>query len=585
MRQKRLSMIGMGGGAARRVYRTLNRYFDTAGFLLDGDVRAFMRANRRFWRSHGNFTGGNRVILAEGRLTSMYKTLTYPAAAAALAAAYDAQVVYLFEHSHQLYDPLARLLPSFSACMCLSVGEAVRSCDGEIDVAVDELYRSLRAPGDILNLRYKGVPVGEQIYDEILFNNQMASVWSVDEKARRAIRKALETHEAVLGLMEKYDIRAGVFTHTTESYHGIAARTLLQQQRPVFHSFGGFGAFRRYNRLLDEGRGRLKAPGYVPHRLFQTLMSQHGDTLTRRAEAFMVGWNADIDSPGDAATAEKKVYTRPESFCRDVGLDPQRPCVFVMLHALTDDPHIHEQTIFDDYYGWLMQTLEIARDVTTVNWIFKEHPFIELYPDDIERHALFRLVNHDHILYLDENASFHSASLPHIAHAIVTCAGTAALEYTAQGVPGILPVRNHYAGHGLCEEPESLNDYIDALRNIQEIPRPDARRRQQALVMFYLINGLVFPGMNKGMLPYKSRREAETINTSKQLIREATRRVQASEAAPLHRAVDRLVKFVQETEGSTSVEALHLDTEWLGIQADESSTRSGTRPGVGKSAP
>ena len=574
-----------GRYAVRRFCRVLNRYFDTADFLLDRDVQAFVRANRRFWRAQGSFDGGNRVVLAEGRLTSMYKALTYPAAAATLAAAYNARVVYLFEHAHQLYDPLVRLLPSFSVCECIAIGSVVEPYQDEIDATVDELYQSLRTPRDILNVRYKEVPIGEQIYDEILFRNNMASVWSVDEKVRLAIRKAIETQEAVLHLMEKHDIQAGIFTHTTEAYHGIAARTLLHHQRPVLNSFGGFGTLKRYNRLLEECRGRLKAPVHVPHHLFQTLMSQHHDTLTRRAEAFLVDWNANQDSSGDATTPEKKVYTHPETFCHDVGLDPQKPCVFVMLHALTDDPHVHEQVIFDDFYDWLMQTLETAREVTEVNWVFKEHPLIGLYPDDIDRVGLFRILNCEHIIYLDENASFDSASLPHIAHAIVTCAGTAALEYTAQGVPGILAGRNHYAGHGLCEEPESLEEYTAALQSIQAIARPDAQRQAQALLMFYLIYGAVSPGLRQGLLPYKNRRQAEAVNTSKQLIREATWRVQGPSADSLHHAVDRLVQFVRETEGATAVEELYLDMERLGIEVNEDSARPVIRPDVDESAP
>lgn len=574
----------IGRYAVRRVCRTLNRYLDTANFVLDRDVQAFLRANRQFWRLQGSFEGRSRIILAEGRLASMYKALSYPAAAAMLASAYSARVVYLFEQTHQLHNPLVKLLPSFSVCECLAIDGVVEPNQNEINLAVDDLFQSLRAPTDILDLRYKDLAIGEQVYDEILFNNNRAHVWRIDEKVRQAIQKAIMTQEAVLRLLEEHDLQAGIFTHTTEAYHGIAARTLIQHQRPVFNSFGGFGALKRYNRLLDERRGRIKAPVYVPDHLYRTLMVEHHDNLMRRAESFMKDWNASTNSGGSASAPERKVYTRPDAFCHDVGLNPRKPCVFVMLHALTDDPHVHEQTIFIDFYDWLMQTLEIAREVTEVNWVFKEHPLIGLYPDDANRTGLFRILNCEHILYMDEHAPFHSASLPHIAHAIVTCAGTAALEYTAQGVPGILAGRNHYAGHELCEEPESLEEYAAILKSIQSIARPDSKRQQQALLMFYLIYGVVFPGLNQGMLPYRNRRQAEAVNNSKQLIREATRRVQGASAESLHHALDRLVQFVHDTEESTAAEELYLHRIRLGIAANQDSARS-IHPEVGESVP
>jgi hypothetical protein len=417
-----------------------------------------------------------------------------------------------------------------------------------------------------LNLRYRDVPIGEQVYDEVLFVNQQASVWKVDENVRGAIRKAVETQEAVRRLMDRHDVRAGVFTHTTEAYHGVATRTLLQRGRPVFSSFGGFGALKRYNRMLEPKRGRLKAPVHIPHDLFRDVRKRHRERILQHARAFLDQWNIEASASEADAPSGKTVFARREDFCREHGLDPETPCVFVMLHAFTDDPHVHEQMIFRDFYDWFMTTLEVIRDVQDVNWVFKEHPLIGLYPDDANRAGIIRALGCDHVVYLDEDAPFDSRSLPNVAHAIVTCAGTAALEYAAQGVPGVLAGRNHYAGYGVCEEPDTREAYATTLRTILEIQRPDVQQQERALMLFYLIYGVVFPGLNKGLLPYRNRRQAEAECSSKELIRKATRRMRGAGSETLLQAAGQLIQFVRETESSTAYEELYISEKMLGAE-------------------
>lgn len=73
------------------------------------------------------------------------------------------------------------------------------------------------------------------------------------------------------------------------------------------------------------------------------------------------------------AFAGKTVLTRDELIER-IGLDGNKKTVVIMAHTFTDAVFNYGTYYFRDYYDWLEQTLKIAKNVYTVNWILKPHP-------------------------------------------------------------------------------------------------------------------------------------------------------------------------------------------------------------------
>jgi hypothetical protein len=194
-----------------------------------------------------------------------------------------------------------------------------------------------------------------------------------------------------------------------------------------------------------------------------------------------------------------------------------------MLHAMNDDPHVQVQHIFKDYYEWFAHTLKVALTIKNVNWIFKQHPMIKYYPDDANLHGLFNLIeNESHIIYIDECASFNSASIPVLADSIITCAGTAGLEFSAFGIPAIITAGNSYSNYSICYEPSSKTEYDQLLKNIETLEPIDSEKMTRAKILFYLIYNRLIPAFQTGFFPQMtfdqmkalSLEEAQTIYLS-----------------------------------------------------------------------
>lgn len=528
----------------------------------DPDVRRFLSINRAFWRQHGAFTvQGRRAIIVEGAYGTDYPSLARSITAAIVAGAYEAQVIYLFDESPPATGAKYAIQRSFSRCRFESVPGLTHDRQEVIKSEAQAIFDALHAPEDVLGITYRGLPIGEQVYDGVL-KRKHSSLWRLDDRVLDKIRHALATAQAIQTLCERYEVCAGLYSHVSCEGPGVAARALLQRSIPVFLGRGGLAALKRYNHMKDE-RGRLSPHLYVPKSWIGALSEARKTDLMQQAEIYiaerMAGKN--INRVGlDIYAAENTFYASAEGFCRAYGLDPAKPCVFIMLHVMNDDPHCEEQHIFNDYYDWFVRTLDVVKDVSDVNWVFKQHPIYRRYhEDDADVRSVIEAAGRPHLAYLDENESFHSASLPNVAHALVTCGGTAGLEYTTQGVPAIMGSKSFYGGYGVCAEPPTFEAYAALLRDIRHLPRPTPAQVATAKLLFYVAVGGATSGFRyrDGILPDVTDFDVKQHSPSERL-RGVTDVLSGPRCAAVSRSVEAMQEFIHATEGSTNVEDLYL---------------------------
>ena len=344
-----------------------------------------------------------------------------------------------------------------------------------------------------------------------------------------------------------YDLKAGLFTHTTCVYHGIYTRYILSKNIPVYMNIGGLGALNRINRTLN-AKSQLKSLLHIEPEDFQRLINKFGqEHVLKKAKVYYnKRFSGDDQNDFDAVEAfskDKILFKDKESFCARYNLNSSYPIVCIMLHAMTDDPHFAEQNIFKDYYDWFYKTLDIVREVKEVNWVFKQHPLIRYYPDDANVSGMIKILNQPNIIYLSENENISTASIPNLANAIVTCAGTSALEFIPCGLPGIVGCKNDYTGHGLCIEPDNFEEYKKVLQNIVSQSKPTEIQKEKALLIFYLLYSVIRPAYVKGFLPFMSFEEMRSIS-NKQTIAFMLESLTEPRINQLRKDIDSMLKFI-----------------------------------------
>ena len=336
-----------------------------------------------------------------------------------------------------------------------------------------KVYRTLKTPADVLRLRIDGVKYGDLVYDGVLTGGY-ATINKLDERTLNSIHSIFWHRYVIRDIMQRYDIATSIFSHIVSNTGGTFSRYLLRNGIEVLHRTGSYQLqIKKYHRVEDVGDFCLK-----PEPQYMALLKNRGDdTVLKLAEKYLdERFNQKIrDIAVDLAfDEEKRTFNSKEEFCAQYGLDAAKKMVFVMLHAFNDKPHSHfsKPMLYQDYFDWFIKTLEVAKTVTSVNWIFKEHPAAHWYETkDCKLDEIFAAVDYPHIRFLNYQADINARSLCHVADAIITCMGTAGQEFSCFGIPCVLAGESPYSGYGFTTDPGDIAEYEAQLRHIDELPR------------------------------------------------------------------------------------------------------------------
>lgn len=354
-------------------------------------------------------------------------------------------------------------------------------------VAAAKAYRTIKTPRELLAFQVDGIRFGDAIYDAVLAHG-FATIRVVDRRVLSMLGQFFFLRAFIQRLIGKYRIQTSVFAHNTGLEGSVFSRYLLHNGIEVLNRVGSHQILLKRNRKVSDV---WFYPVMPEPRLFRLMMEKDDGTILKRAEEYLDRrFNQEIAHPAVelAFDAAKRTFEDRESFSAAYDLDRRKPLVFVMLHVFNDYPHSHfaRPMIYQDYYDWFRKTLNIAREVDTVNWVFKEHPAAAYYiTRDVDLHRIFAGVKAEHVRFLEAAADFNARSIRHLARAIVTCIGTAGLEYATQGIPCILGGESAYSGLGFTVEPETPDAYEECLRQIQRLPRLTADRVVTAKLAAY----------------------------------------------------------------------------------------------------
>ncbi|MCO5135852.1 MAG: hypothetical protein M9908_16235 [Phyllobacteriaceae bacterium] len=348
-------------------------------------------------------------------------------------------------------------------------------------------WTRLRTPRDILEFRIDGIKFGDIIYDNTLVRGY-ATLRKVDSDVLSVLHHFFRHRHIINDIVRRYRLDSFVVAHTIGMFGGTFSRYLLKSGIEVINRVGSHEILvQKYRSSADVGF----YPAKPERHHFERMMSLPDDVVLPMANAYLDERHNQRVSHIAVELAfnrNKRFFERREDFCQSTGLDPNKKTAFVMLHAFNDHPHSHfaRPLAFQDYFDWFERTLQIAQTVDSVNWVFKEHPAASLYPvKDVDLHAMFAKVSKPNIVFLDADADFNALSIRFLADVIVTCLGTAGMEYACVGIPCLLAGESPYSGFGFTLEPETADEYEACLRKLDRLDRLTEDQIKAAKIVMY----------------------------------------------------------------------------------------------------
>ena len=185
-----------------------------------------------------------------------------------------------------------------------------------------------------------------------------------------------------------------------------------------------------------------------------------------------------------------------ETIFSELGLDPKKKVAVVFSHVLWDANLFYGDDLFEDNEHWFIETLRAACANDRINWLIRLHPAItwkrEYDNDSSElnelaaiRKQLGSLPPHVRLL-LPEN-DINSYSLFQIADYGVTIRGTVGIELPCMGVPVLTAGTGRYSGLGFTVDSSTRDEYLEKLRNIQNLETLSDRQVELAKKHAYAI--------------------------------------------------------------------------------------------------
>lgn len=341
----------------------------------------------------------------------------------------------------------------------------------------------------LLEFRYDGVRLGDLTYDTYLRETGMGTVEVVDQDILSRLELTVRKFVGFCGLVRARNIVATVQGHTVYSYFGALARAAVHCGAAVYGRKFASGplTIRRYTDLDDLHNHEFRVMRSEFEHAWQRHRAAFCDHARRYIEDRFAGATINGERGNHEAYGAHKQRYDSQSLRGMLGLDPHKPTACIMSHVFPDAPHSFPRMLYHDYYQWLIETLEIVKDIPGVNWLVKPHPDNKHYNAQhcAERAAQKYIERYPHIRLVPD--AVNTASLFGILDAIVTVSGTAGLEFSARGIPAILAGESLYSGLGFTHEPRSIAEYAQMLSAVGTLGRLSEEETERALVAVHML--------------------------------------------------------------------------------------------------
>ena len=340
-------------------------------------------------------------------------------------------------------------------------------------------YREGRA---LIGLVYKGVEIGDLIYDTLIrYKPNSYTIKKINLGHFRLLFRAFLTFHNNEKMIKKFNPKYLVTSHNVYAEFGLLPRQIKESRTSVVflkdiyaYKCYGIEANNREHFLKPSIEEFQKNIGSIE---FQAKARAYFDSRFKGAVEQIDVKNAFVG---------KRKYDFDELKLKYPRLSENKKNVVVMSHAFSDAPHVGEGLLFADYYDFLEQTLIFLNSCDSINCFVKPHPSSYMWNEKgaveemIERNKL------DNVFITPSD--FNTSSIADFANCIVTAKGTAGLEFSCLGIPAITAGQGYYSGFGITPEPATAQEYFELLGNIHSMANLNDDIVTKALVLLYMVS-------------------------------------------------------------------------------------------------
>jgi hypothetical protein len=326
-------------------------------------------------------------------------------------------------------------------------------------------------PKKVVDIKIDNILIGDLLIDTYLrfrpsatFNIRDRFNWIILWQAFKDIKRAKNYFQKVKPL-------SYVSTYATYIQHGVPVRVALSQGVKVFT----FGSYNIFGKQLSNADFYQTPDASQYRRVFNSLPNEQA--LIARAEAEL---KKRFSGERDFATA----YMNRSAYAKSLCVIPDlKGHVAIFLHNFYDSPHVYPELIFNDFWEWIVFTIEELKK-NDIPFFLKPHPNQSNMSADVVA-KLSRIYADVKIISAEiSNIQLIEAGIV----AAITVYGTIAHEMAYFGIPSIACARHPHHSYTFCKTAKNIDEYAKYLKNPACLPLPKDAMKIEALSFFYMHN-------------------------------------------------------------------------------------------------
>lgn len=259
-------------------------------------------------------------------------------------------------------------------------------------------------------------------------------------------------------------------SHGVYADWGPALHTMLARQVPIVAWMASYLPGRFYFRHVPDGIHldfkNMSDPAWEEVKAMVLTMEQQQRLDNYLTDRYL------RDVSFDMKRFKPYVGKTTEAFTR-YGLDESMPVWGILAHINWDTVSDYSPMLYESFNEWMIETVEIAKEVPGVQWLVKVHPAEAWDNPDSGVELLIRRRFPDlpnNIRVLPAEADISPLDFFGMVDGAVTVYSTAGLELAMHGKPVILAGEANYGKKGFTLDANSRDDYKRMLRQAGETP-------------------------------------------------------------------------------------------------------------------
>ena len=450
-------------------------------FSVSKGERDFKKFIKEKSESHFNdFPKGN-VILVEGNQTST-NLIALTTLLPALKRRYQANVrCYFMEPNKTILQKIknrvkfqSSILKKISSNGILFVNDLAPRTP-QLKKYVESLDFLTMTKRDFENLHYRGILIGDLIYDNYLRKTKQLTLELRDPELINYLVETCKYLDRFLDFVTRNEVKAIVVTHMVYNF-AIPARVALTFGIDVYlcnaevlyrvtqNNYYAFDTHKNYPQLFSS--------------IEKSRASQYLSQAELGLKSRLMG---DLSDLPYFYTPLAPVSCNLESLEKIGGAQ-----FLVALHDFSDSPHFFGICLFPDFYEWLKAIGEFSLENDVV-FLVKQHPN-SLF-NQVE--AIMRVIEeYPKLILLDSNVSNYELGQMHL-NGCLTVYGTIAHEMAYMGVPVVNAcLNNPHASYSFCYSPRSVAEWHEI---VKELAKTKRQVESTEVLEYYAMNYLYHP--------------------------------------------------------------------------------------------